>query len=198
MPLKSGKECIILEGFGDKICKQIDEKLKTFVDDGGILHEADDSIILDSDTESDHSDFLQDITPVNSRTKAAPKNTKKVLTPTESNTIEKNILEGDSGSSAVNKHKGRVFSFASTTTKTNQPTENRSKANEVSGNNVSSDKPKIVRKNNRKYLPEPRSGPHALLITLFNNELENEVINIKTRVVNDFHFHDFQKSGRFL
>jgi hypothetical protein len=52
MPLSTGKECIILEGFGDKICKLIDEKLKSFLDDGGILHEeicisSDESIICE-------------------------------------------------------------------------------------------------------------------------------------------------------
>lgn len=53
MPLQSGKECIILEGFGDKICKQIDEKLKSFLDDGGILHEKDSEELILSDSESD-------------------------------------------------------------------------------------------------------------------------------------------------
>ena len=38
LPLNSGKECIILEGFGDKICKLIDENLQKFLSDGGVLH----------------------------------------------------------------------------------------------------------------------------------------------------------------
>ena len=55
MPLQSGKECLILEGFGDKICKQIDEKLKSFFDDGGVLHEkdSDEFVISDSDSDQD-------------------------------------------------------------------------------------------------------------------------------------------------
>jgi hypothetical protein len=48
MPLYSGKECQLLEGFGDKICKSIDEKLKSFLKDGGILHEEE---ILDSSSD---------------------------------------------------------------------------------------------------------------------------------------------------
>ena len=39
LPLSSGKECVILEGFGDKICKLIDDKLTRFLKDGGVLHE---------------------------------------------------------------------------------------------------------------------------------------------------------------
>jgi hypothetical protein len=35
LPLYSGKECIILEGFGDKICQTIDKKLEDFLADGG-------------------------------------------------------------------------------------------------------------------------------------------------------------------
>ena len=37
--LNTGKEWIILEGFGEKICKYIDDKLTLFLRDGGILHE---------------------------------------------------------------------------------------------------------------------------------------------------------------
>ena len=40
----SGKECVILEGFGDKICKLIDEKLTSFIQDGGVLHPQEEEI----------------------------------------------------------------------------------------------------------------------------------------------------------
>ena len=63
LPLKTGKECIILEGFGDKICKMIDEKLNKFLDDGGILH-ADESnesssneVIAENDDNENYVNF---------------------------------------------------------------------------------------------------------------------------------------------
>ena len=55
MPLYSGKECQLLEGFGDKICKLIDEKLKSFLKDGGILHEVE---ILDSSNDEAESEEI--------------------------------------------------------------------------------------------------------------------------------------------
>lgn len=36
MPLNSGKECMILEGFGDKICQLLDKKLNSYLADGGL------------------------------------------------------------------------------------------------------------------------------------------------------------------
>lgn len=169
IPLNSGKECIILEGFGDKICKQIDERLKSFLDEGGILHEPDDSILLDSDTESDDDSALVDITPVNSRTKA----TKTTSTTSSECSAAVNILAGESASALVDKHKARVFSFAPSSAKPKK----QQQATATGSTSVSSEgqEPKTARKSNKKYLPEPRTGPYAILITLYNNELQNEV-----------------------
>lgn len=52
MPLNSGKECLILEGFGDKICKLIDEKLAQFLNEGGVLHEEEDDLEILSDNDN--------------------------------------------------------------------------------------------------------------------------------------------------
>ena len=56
MPLMSGKECIILEGFGDKICKQIDEYLRKFLNEGGILHPETNLNIIDEESDKEKHD----------------------------------------------------------------------------------------------------------------------------------------------
>lgn len=141
------------------------------MDEGGILHEPDDSIILDSDTETDDDSALIDITPVNSK-KQATKTTSNITSESR-DTV--NILAGESASALVDKHKARVFSFTPSSAK---PKKQQQQMTVAASSTVSSEsqKPKIARKGNKKYLPEPRTGPYAILITLYNNEMENEVI----------------------
>ncbi len=159
MPLRTGKECIILEGFGDKICKLIDEKLKSFLDDGGILHEeicisSDESIICQ---ELEVEEIVQ--------TKTSFRATKKPIQTVTCSSTEDELVniepssKGDS-LSLIEKHKSRTFSFATTASTSTSTAKEPGAA-------------KKTRISRKEYMPEVRSGAYALLITLFSNESEN-------------------------
>lgn len=71
LPLTSGRDCLILEGFGDKICKLIDEKLEEFLQEGGKLHDENDDIECYNNMD-DENEF-------NIETNSNPQSTKSLL-----------------------------------------------------------------------------------------------------------------------
>ncbi len=170
MPLNSGKECLILEGFGDKICKLIDEKLKSFLDDGNILHE---EATINSSSDLLTSD--EEIQEIPTKTKAKkPIHTITCSSSTEDESVKidphrVNILKGDSAASLIEKHKSKTFSFATTTSSTTLI----SGSNFVSTTKKESEVTRNNRNSRKEYMPEIRSGPYALLITLLGNEIES-------------------------
>ena len=157
LPLNTGKECIILEGFGDKICKLIDEKLRPFLDDGGVLHEEEFVQDLDSDAEEVVS------------TKKTSKKTFKYKSCQAANDDDEIATIEIESESCSSKYKSSTFAFST----------NQTKKSTISSSSTSkqADEPadKCNRKNKKKYVPEIRSGPYALLVALFNNESNSQV-----------------------
>lgn len=178
--MKTGRECIILEGFGDKICKQIDEKLKIFLDEGGVLHEDDDIIDLNSDCDTNSNDNEIIISDSGERSSSIvdkykkPKNapisdniSKKKITQSK-NILEDNDSELDDDLVSLDVPSGSKSSSSSTLLKQiNVNSDKRCESESVKNKSKS-----------KEYLPEPRSGPYALLITLLKNESKTEVCTL--------------------
>ena len=154
--MNTGKECIILEGFGDKICKLIDEKLRPFLDDGGVLHQDEYVQELDSDSEQVVSNKK-----TSKKTCKYKSSCQVIDDDDEIATIE---IESESCSS---KYKTSTFAFSTNQTKKSTILSSSKQADEATD--------KCNRKNKKKYVPEIRSGPYALLVALFNNESNPQV-----------------------
>ena len=127
---------MILEGFGEKICKQIDEKLIVFLDEGGVLHEESDpdAEIVSSDQEE----------PVLTMPKPTNKRAKSSKSPEREAASSKNLSENLS-------------------------------RKESSSKTIDNDEPKKKSKKKAEYVPEFRSGAYAILVTLYNNEMQSKV-----------------------
>ncbi len=160
LPLKTGKECIILEGFGDKICKMIDEKLKKFQDDGGTLHEdeSEESLpneALNTENFQNKSDLDDQILatinlPTTSNQEILVKPISK-LTKSQSfevTSISRPVLNIQSKKKSDNQE---------LTSSQNEPKNKKSKSL-------------------KEYIPEYRSGAYALLVALYKNATTQEVI----------------------
>lgn len=135
LPLNNGKECNILEGFGDKICQIIDKKLEKFLKEGGKLHEED---------EYDHRVAESD----------------QYDTPKVKRTVEININQAEREKKSIFKRKVK-----------DKPKE-KENINEDEDKSEEATAPKA--RKIREYLPEFRSGAYAILITLFENKINDD------------------------
>ncbi len=147
-----------MEGFGDKICKLIDENLQKFLNDGGVLHPPSDEEDIDiyqnydnrlSENNSEDDDILAAIDT------NAYKSTKK----SNDDIAAKYSTLHFSNSQAVSSQKSKSKipkskSFNDFELESGESTQAKKKS----------------RSNNKEYLPGFRSGPYALLIALYNNE----------------------------
>lgn len=146
LPLNTGKECIILEGFGDKICKLIDERLEAFLADGGQLHEEEEDLEVWCEEDD------QPTQPVKASAPKAKKSKKS--------TVDSDVEEESDDGGSRKKFKEK----------------NSEGADESSGLSSQASKASGKRKTSSKeYVPSFRSGPYALLITLLNNETAEQV-----------------------
>lgn len=178
LPLKSGKECIILEGFGDKICKLIDEKLEGYLREGGKLHEDEDIEILD-ECEFDGQDEQQ---VTKSKTKKKLKKINDIVVDTDNCSELDSIREKYPNLLKSSNSKERIG-------KTKSWSRNSSDDEQVSMESIK--KPKRNTRT-KEYVPEFRSGAYALLITLFKNEDENEkndLYMLKSELIKDAQKH---------
>ncbi|CAF0906643.1 unnamed protein product [Brachionus calyciflorus] len=170
LPLKSGKECIILEGFGDKICKLIDEKLEAFLREGGQLHEEEDLEIL-SDCEIEVEEEKQ----VKSKPKKSNKKNKE-------DEIQEETITKSSNYESIRAKYPSLLKQSNKEPKKSAPKCDSWTRNSSDDEDVDKDqdepvtKSKTVKKTSRskEYMPEFRSGAYAILITLLKNEEENK------------------------
>lgn len=168
MQLNTGKECVILEGFGAKICKLIDEKLESFISDGGILHELEESIVLGSSSEDSDDEIILELDKVeksNNRGKSSTQN--EVISIGSESSSDALYLDMASTSSLIEKHKKNLYSFSKTPASRSLDTPVQKQAESAKS---------VTKIRKKEYMPEPRSGPHAILITLLDNETNGEVI----------------------
>lgn len=162
--MKCGKECIILEGFGDKICKIIDEKLEVYLKEGGQLHDDEDIEILDeceNDARSDEE----------SKKPRAKKSKKKTSEEQTENECNDNCLDLDSIRS---KYPNLLKSSNSKTRINKTKSWSRNSSDEEQELTENTKKAKKTTTRSKEYLPEFRSGAYALLITLLKNEEEED------------------------
>lgn len=180
LPLKSGKECVILEGFGDKICKLIDEKLEVYLKDGGKLHQDEDIEILD-ECENDIQ-YEQEL--MKSKTK---KNMKKI-----NNIVDDETRNNCSDLDSIRSKYPNLLKSSNSKErvgKTKSWDRNSSDEEQVLAEPI-----KKAKKNSRtkEYVPEFRSGAYALLITLLKNEDEkekNDKYMLKSQLINEAQKH---------
>jgi hypothetical protein len=177
LPLNSGKECIILEGFGDKICKMIDERLKNYLADGGILlHDTDEFEFADDDNDEKQPESVScGLSNNNRSTDRSASNCvniseendsdDSVLASIEANMPNENFLKTKNKAKANNtkaksnkKHSGEI-----------SPKNDLNQTSDSSMSNKRANK-KPNKKTNKNYVPEFRSGAYALLVTLYDNE----------------------------
>jgi DNA mismatch repair ATPase MutL len=147
------------KGFGDKICKLIDNKLKKFLDNGGNLHE-------NEDDEEDRGD-LSEITNRNQSINKKKKNNNQKSSPSSS-VKSKSKLKNKS-IDEINLDNDNDNIEMSPSSSTNKPSILKTKS-----------------KKSKEYLPEYRSGPYALLITLLNNQ-EDKML--KQNLINEAQDH---------
>jgi len=150
---------MILEGFGDKICKLIDERLRTFLQEGGVLHESESNIeMIDDD---DDNQLIS----------------KKVGTKTISDLCEDQYQEDITSHDYISNTKKASSSRPllnlnpkkkATTTKKCNINEDESDEGNAAASQVTSTKTKTSR--GKVYVPSFRSGPYAILVTLHENQ----------------------------
>ena len=175
-------------GFGDKICKSIDDRLRKFLDDGGKLHE-EEIVELDDENSNSNDDILLDEDDGYAKPQ---RNANKFSSMASSNAYQFNNNDDDE---LVSLDVGSYTSSNSNTQKASSSIEKpASKSllniNKKTGKNkranmedhdsddaetTKSDKAKETGQAKKKtkgkeYIPEFRSGPYALLITLYDNQ----------------------------
>ena len=171
LPMQSGKECKILEGFGDKICKQIDDNLKDFLAAGGQLHDENvDSgggggggllsaglCRIDDDDEDDDqlpqaddndSDVLIEYDTDDNRQPQATQPTSKSKATT---------------TKAPKTSKQQTPTYSEDYSPTTQQQSQQSQQSQSTQSGRS-------KRTQKEYLPEFRTGPYSLLVALFTNE----------------------------
>lgn len=174
LPLKTGKECVILEGFGDKICKSIDEKLKSFLDDGGILHEVD---LLNSSSDSSCEEAVTITKKTSNKTSAKSRQVAVVDVDDDNDLIS---VEKENTSNIVlnSKATNSIINIGEKNKATNDSDHEKQNASKRAKTAEGSSGKKT-------YIPEFRSGPYALLVALFENETESSV-SLKELEINKF------------
>jgi hypothetical protein len=203
LPLKTGKECIILEGFGDKICKMLDEKLKPFLDEGGVLHESnnDENVELIDDDYNKQAAYSEATSKSKSKklsksnkncdfvclddedddqsTSELPNTYLKQIQAEKSTSSSKLILMGKKSKSDVPKS-SKSSKKDNTSNRLNNESDDFREDDDSGLNEKNKKRSKAAAsstqsKRTKEYVPEFRSGAYALLITLLNHENENRV-----------------------
>jgi hypothetical protein len=159
LPLNSGKECLILEGFGDKICKLIDERLKTFLQEGGVLHDSESNIeMIDDDDDNQH---------------ISKKVGTKIISDSYEDQYQEDITSRDYISNTKKASSSRPLlnlnpKKKATSTKKCDTNEDESDESNAATSQVAKNKTKTSR--GKEYIPSFRSGPYAILVTLYENQ----------------------------
>ncbi|XP_061167176.1 crossover junction endonuclease MUS81-like [Saccostrea echinata] len=129
--LTSGKDCKILENFGDKICKMLDDRLQKHIQEHG-------SIVPPKSEEDSHTKPPAKEKPKQNKAASSttrPVNQQSVISHGAAHTLSDSDSEGES--------------------EIPQPPRKRQRSGLASGE--------------REYVPAYRSGPYALLITLYRD-----------------------------
>ena len=162
LPLNSGKECIILEGFGDKICKLIDERLKNFLEEGGVLHEDDSYMVIDDENPN----------PLIGKKSTANKKTTKDFHDNQ-NEEEEDIGSLDFISHSKTSNSNRPL-LSLNSKKKSTSSKKKNIDGEDSDESQSTSSQAIAKKTNttrgKEYIPSFRSGPYAILVALHENQ----------------------------
>ena len=144
LPLNSGKECIILEGFGEKICQTIDKKLESFLADGGLNKFLMLLFFMEYSFNISNKGKLHNDSEENTSTDE--------LKLSKKNAQSKSITE-----------RGTINQKRKCTTSVGKTDEN---SDQYPVSPVS----KKTASGNREYKPEFRTGAYALLVALLKNE----------------------------
>ena len=170
LPLNSGKECLILEGFGDKICKLIDDRLKTFLQEGGILHEDISSIDVED----------EDPNPLKNTKKT---NKKAIRDFHDDQDDEEDIASLDFISHSKTSNSSRpllnlIPKKNTTIPKKNNITEESHDESNSKSSQATGKKTKVA--SGKEYIPSFRSGPYAILVALVENQKSD--VNFCTKI----------------
>ncbi|KAK3092910.1 hypothetical protein FSP39_008762 [Pinctada imbricata] len=133
LPLPSGKDCKMLENFGDKMCKMLDDRLQKHIAQYGSA----------TPVANESSDDSDDVIPSCLPRVPQPRSTSRPTNPSNQR-VAIDISDSDSDTASSNR----------------QPDLQPKKKRQRSGSSG----------RGREYIPAYRSGPYAILITLYRNQ----------------------------
>ncbi|GFS04771.1 crossover junction endonuclease MUS81-like [Elysia marginata] len=153
LTLESGKDCKLLRNFGDKICKMLDEKLAQYKLNGGVLPVAKEPQSESAPSTSAGIGMVQ----TNASSNGLPKTRQPSAT---------NVASQFASSPTKRKGPMSVSSAGLSSSRTGAHTVSDDSGSDTEGR-PPPQKKRASSDNSREYVPAYRSGPYALILSLY-------------------------------